>query len=246
MQITVQTIAGKSKQNSDDSVVVSGNVFYETLTCIETETLQFVSICDGVGGNAGGKKASLFVSEKLATTSCDSMDECGLKSFFSKLNRELIDYAKTFPQEKNMATTCTALINSQLGFYLVHVGNCRLYKLQGIYLKQLSSDQTIHQLLKTCAVFEESDLTNKNEIYACMGGGSDDYCSSLVVKKLGDSYKNELLILTSDGIHDYLTEEELEQILINSDNDECATRNIIEMAREKGSSDDCSIVIIRS
>lgn len=246
MTITIYTMQEKTKLNSEDSVVAEKMVFSETMHCIDTKTWHVISICDGVGGNPGGKEASLFVSNMIASASFDDMNEEEIKAFFSKINNELLCYAATLPDEKNMATTCTALINSNNGLFLVHIGNCRLYKLQGKYLKQLSSDQTIHQLLKSSCVFEDAEKNNKNEIYACMGGGSTQYSYHLIVKKLGESYKNENLIMTSDGIHDYVSDAEMERLLNESEDDKSAVRKIVNFARNNGSTDDCSIIIVRS
>jgi protein phosphatase len=246
MQITIQTIAGTGKQNSDDSIVLKDKVYYESSSGVETEKLSVVSICDGVGGIAGGRKASLFVSESLATAKFYDEDETAIRAFFQRLNNSLLCYAEKNLDEKYMSTTCTALINTSQGLFVAHIGNCRLYRMQGKYLKQLSTDQTMYHLLKSSGVFEENEITNKNEIYACLGGGNQDYSNSLVVKKLGDNYSNETFILTSDGIHDYLSEEVMEKILVESMSDEYALNKIVEKAKACGSKDDCSIVIIRN
>ena len=78
-----------------------------------------------------------------------------------------------------------------------------------------------------------------------MGGGAEKYFAPLVVEaqeKLLTQESN--LILTSDGIHDYLDEEDLEELL-NADIDAYRLCKIMAAAaRENGSVDDISIVIV--
>lgn len=64
-----------------------------------------------------------------------------------------------------------------------------------------------------------------------------------------DIYKNsfeagEKLLLTSDGIHDYIKEEEIKKILISTKNIQINIDKLIEKAKENNSKDDISVLII--
>lgn len=52
-------------------------------------------------------------------------------------------------------------------------------------------------------------------------------------------------LLTSDGIHEYVTIDEMEDILSqNHEDGGQAVRRITELALQNGSQDDCSIVLV--
>ena len=67
----------------------------------------------------------------------------------------------------------------------------------------------------------------------------------LVVRPVFDDRRPKLLLMTTDGIHDYLTNDEMENILGTEMTDKEKIDSLIERAGEKGSKDDRSSAMIR-
>ena len=67
----------------------------------------------------------------------------------------------------------------------------------------------------------------------------------LVVRHVFDDRKPKLLLMTTDGIHDYLANDEMENILGAEMTDPEKIDSLIESAGEKGSKDVRSAVMIR-
>ena len=63
--------------------------------------------------------------------------------------------------------------------------------------------------------------------------------------KIFDDYFPDTLILTSDGIHDFVDIDFMENTLSSISSDSDATQAIIEEARKNGSTDDTTIIILR-
>ena len=149
------------------------------------------------------------------------------------------------PDKSDMATTLTCMVAAKDGSYLIHAGNSRLYVMQGSYLKQLTTDHTTYNWLLECGQYEAAEYCKKSEITCCFGGGSRQYANRIVIEKVFDHGLPDTLVLTSDGIHDFVELDYLEYKLSSDLNDAEAAEAIVEEARKNGSTDDTTIIILR-
>ncbi len=232
---------GNNKQSCDDTALIGTSI-------INNENVSYVGdiyiigVADGVGGNAGGKEASLFLTEKLSKIS-GVTDEYDIKSSLYAINKSLIKYALD-NGKPNMATTFTGLVFVNGRYFLMHIGNTRLYIRQGSYLKQITQDHTMQQWLINHGQIEAADNCNKNEITSCFGGGNEELLKELVVKEVFENGLSNLLLLTSDGIHDYIDIDTIEEI-VNSNNDEYIIDELVKESEKNGSVDDKTVIIMR-
>lgn len=151
----------------------------------------------------------------------------------------------SIPEKSDMATTLTCVVAAKDGYYLIHAGNTRLYAMQGSYLKQLTIDHTTYNWLIECGQYEAAETCRKSEINCCFGGGSQRYANRLVIEKVFEGYFPDTLILTSDGIHDFVNLDCMENALSSDGSDFDATQTITDEARKNGSTDDTTIIILR-
>ena len=143
-----------------------------------------------------------------------------------------------------MATTLTGVIQGRDAYYLAHLGNTRIFKMQGSYLKQLSVDHTTYNWLLRTGQSEAAEHCNRSEIISCFGGGNPALANNLIVQNLNSDLP-ETLVLTSDGIHDYVDVDIIEEkIALNQDN--LALQELITQAEAAGSTDDKTIIILRN
>ncbi len=237
--IYVSTRAGKRHTISEDAVLVGDQVLVETAEVFPVPEKGFVCIADGVGGNSDGAVASRFVLETLR----DFEGETGavLRDYLIKTNDELIRFASIRTDSSNMATTLTGVYFSQEFVQMFHVGNTRAYVRQGKYLKQISFDHTTYNWLINAGQYEAAQKCNKSEITNCFGGKNPKLLAKLQMMKLP---LFSLMLLTSDGIHDYVDLDSLEEIIAGegSYSDKCM--ELIQKAEDAGSEDDMSVVII--
>ncbi len=243
MNIFVYSKKGNGKNVCEDAAMVADTVISDFYFEIQTEQTYTVAIADGVGGNAGGDCASRYVLDKLNAISMVDMSAEYLKQFIGGINKELLHYASTISGKENMATTLTGLIFTLDKGYMFHVGNTRVYGLQGNYLKQLTEDQTIYQWLLNIGQIEAAEKCNKNEITHCLGGGNTQYGSAVCVKEqdMLNAYKR--LLLTTDGTHEYVSIDELEDFM-SGEVSEITMQMLADKAKGKGSSDDQTIIVI--
>ena len=238
MNIIAITQKSLDKPENEDRIVVGRTVLAEG--CLQTGISSgVIAVADGVGGNKAGAVASHFVSRKLSEAAHIDYD------WLAQVNRELLQLSATTERYAKMATTLSGICIEDDTAVFFSVGNTRVYTLQsGKYLKQLTRDDTtLNYLLSTGQLSgaEAENFDRKNEITACFGGGSQQ------LGKIKISPRNPVtapFMLTSDGIHDYVSVDRLEDILEEYGFTMDACEACIAAARAGGSKDDVSIVLI--
>lgn len=141
----------------------------------------------------------------------------------------------------SMATTLSGIWYNGNICLLVHIGNTRVYARQGRYLKQLTSDHTLYKWLSSLGRTEEAEACNKNVIVGCFGGNNPDLITHLCVSELSNI---GTLLLTSDGVHDYVSIDFLKEVMVGEQDNLEKCNTIIKAAKESGSTDDLSVVIV--
>lgn len=228
---------GANKVCSEDTMLANGQICKDGYFSFDVSG-NCVAVADGVGGNAGGQEASEFVTNMLKNSAVGDVKETALH-----INEELITYAKAFPGKEQMATTLTALL-----FYdkkpasVLHVGNTRLSAIQGEYLKQITRDHTTVEYLRSRGDFDAADNAPQSEITSCFGAGNEAAISQLQVYEIDKNYAG--FVITSDGLHDYLDEEIVEDFIASRVFSEDAFKSLVQQARDNGSVDDISVIIV--
>lgn len=237
MNVIAVTQKGLNKKENEDRIIVGKTIVTGGTLFSEIEN-GIIAVADGVGGHNAGAIASHFVANKL----------CHLKEISVELlrtiNDELIAISETTEEQKGMATTLSGIYCAEGKPQLFSIGNTRVYLLQSRkYLKQLTTDDTtLNYLLATGQLApEDSDsFERKNEITACFGGGSQNLFK---VKVTHIEPLAAPIMITSDGIHDYITVDQMEDIIEEHGLCESACVEMIKLARNNGSLDDASIIL---
>lgn len=236
MIIAACTQKGLHAENEDRVIV--GNRILDSGS-LKTELVSgIIAVADGVGGNKAGAAAAQFLSENL--TKMDHLSP----EVFESINNELIRLSGKDPDLEGMAATLSGV---QLGADLppvFHVGNTRVWVIsRNAYLKQITNDDTTMNYLLTVGTLSLEDVDSydhKSEITACFGGGDPN----LLQVKFSRLEPDHPIIITSDGVHDYLSLDEMEEVLTDTSlslEERCA--ELIRLADNAGSPDDKSVII---
>lgn len=237
MNVIAVTQKGIGKKENEDRIIVGKSIVASGTLHTEIEE-GVLAIADGVGGHNAGSVASHFVANSL----CD-FREISIEQM-QGINNELIKLSELFEDRKGMATTLSGVNLFDCKAQLFNVGNSRVYLLQSRkYLKQLTTDDTtLNYLLATGQLSSEEaeNFERKNEITACFGGGSHNLFK---IKLSNIDLFTSPIMITSDGIHDYLTVDDMENIIEEFGLSEEMCQKLINDARENGSLDDASIIL---
>lgn len=229
------------REHNEDSFLlgteIGGTGIEDCFSVYESETIPlFFAVADGMGGHAAGDVASQFVLTKIKeiVESGISFDEQRLESILVEIHNQLLTKGKKEGTD-NMGTTFVALIlgSDVSGFY--NVGDSRIYRLRNGFLQQLSHDDSLSEILENAP---------KNIIINALGAGlsniSVETRFSNVMAVSGD-----IFLLCSDGVHGYVSDDELEQILVQNKSPIENARRIVETALNNNSDDNATALIVK-
>ncbi|MBQ9358178.1 MAG: serine/threonine-protein phosphatase [Abditibacteriota bacterium] len=230
-----------AKSLCEDAALAGDTCITSGAGYLEAERPSWAGVADGVGGIPGGSLASDFLLSRMTDIrpgSCEELAE-GMKA----LNRELVAYGESLGLGR-MASALTCCYFTEQGCYMVHGGNTRLWRINGGYLRQLTEDHTTFRRLKKAGL--DTAGCNRSEIYCCFGAGGGDMLGSLECREPFGEKAPESLLFTSDGIHDYVDEDAMEEILRRDLPLKDRLLELTEAALARGSSDDMTALVIGS
>lgn len=235
MKATCYMDSGHGRQKSQDRVLIFDSILAKGNFTAEWNNLQegCIAIFDGVGGISGGEYASGYAASQM----WNYPQQNGIQM----LNPYLQGISATLRSHNGCATTASGLVIVQDHFYLFHVGNTRIWKYSGTYLEQITTDQTFieeanHPLSQTEIEKYGSIITG------CLGGNTPMNSARIYIDDITDQISGcESIMFTCDGIHDYVDSYDIEQIIRNGS----SLGEVVRKARENGSEDDCSILLLQ-
>ena len=188
---------------------------------------------DGVGSSEAAKEASEycvqgFIADYFSTPMSWSVKTAG-ERIIRSLNSWLFNQGQhRYASELSLASTLAALILKSTTAHLFHVGDSRIYLIRDGKIRCLTKD---HRLTID---------HNKTYLARAMGGEHEvhfDYQNLPV--EVGDRF-----LLTSDGVHEFLCNEQLQSLALSSQNPEIVASATIEAALKVGSDDNLTCQII--
>lgn len=203
-------------------------------------------VADGMGGHAAGEIASQLAVETIAKTyySREESVEESLFLAFTKANRSIWQAASRNSQQRGMGTTCTALVVCDQHLYMAHVGDSRLYILKNGQILQLSTDHTYVQMLVSQGVItplEAEKHPERNVLTRAMGTHNK---VEIDVETLTYKLENDdRVLLCTDGLYDYLSNDEIAQLMLIPALNESA-QQLVESAKQRGGHDNITVLLL--
>lgn len=224
----------QGKEEMEDSILIDKSILSSGYHHFTSDFQGFIAIMDGIGGLRGSAFASSYVARSLADMKGPINTE-SIRAIVSDAHKFLCEKSKT-------GTTLTGIYYSSGNCFLIHIGNTRLSVLRNGYLMRHTEDQTEGtQLLKAGYLESEIPHNSFGVLTSCIG--ADPVMLRCLEIKEFEITANTRIVITSDGIHDFLSEEELELQLQTNINEQLLT-GIARQARDNGSEDDISLIIM--
>lgn len=208
----------------------------------------FVILCDGMGGHNGGSHASsitIATFEKEFKRNFPLKEEQTDKWFektINKTKKEMTNFAKGNPSLLDMGTTITAAVITKTNIKIYNIGDSRTYIYNGL-LHQITADHNLRNYyIKEYGYSEEKAAT-------VMGAAALTYALGPKKRAYIDSYQIDIsdstkfVVLTSDGIHDYISKPNFENIIGSNGSLENKADVLIKQAIKGKSSDNLTVVI---
>lgn len=207
-----------------------------------TEDIPFgclLVVCDGMGGHAAGEVASrigvdAILQEVVALTVDDP--ELALRQSFIIANERI--YAEG---RGTMGTTGVAALLGRNRLYIANVGDSRAYLVRDGQIVQLSRDHSLvsDQVAAGLLTPEQARISNvRNIITRALGHQTEvDVDTFRFPLRSGDT-----VLLSSDGLHGLIEDQEIAEIAAILPPEEAA-RRLVDQANERGGVDNITVVI---
>ena len=217
---------------------------------------SILMVADGMGGHAGGQRASELavyhlISELLDCVHWHFHGETDDEIFTDSLKRMLQDaHARILVEAsqndsiRGMGTTVTLAYIVFPMMYVVHAGDSRCYIVDRDEAKQLTNDHTLaRRMVESGGMKEEEAATSRwsNVLYNVLGGSNDgDIIAELHKVELKPQ---QTVVLCSDGLHRYVDNRLMGQVIRRSDGPEQACEEFVRLALEGGGEDNVTAVV---
>lgn len=201
------------------------------------------AVSDGVSGELSGELASSMCLNLLSAVKYSK--KIRLKNKLMDIHKQLAKYGSEHSETLNMqATLCGIAVNEDNRIHIINVGDSRLYRFRGGHIKQISRDQSLVQLL-----YEEGTITqeerkthiHRNIIFPVLGNISSKPKIDVDLIPDGIQY-GDILILCTDGLSDYVTTLEMEEILDKPKSLPKRLEMLVQKALDNGGSDNVSVI----
>ncbi len=240
MKILVKTDVGKARQINEDSYYIPQN----------KDDLKLFIVADGMGGYNGGEIASnlaiqsakKYIETNFIGTPKDrqSMQEL-IKSGMQYANMVVYEKSKESQELKGMGTTLEICLSYDNKLYIGHIGDSRIYRIRKHIIRRLTKDHSyVETLVEDGKITKEEAKTHPKKNMLMKALGCTEYIEPDVFVR--GFLKNDILLMSSDGLTNMVEEQEIFNILTT--NKEDPQEILIQKANDEGGYDNITALIV--
>jgi len=221
-------------------------------------------VADGVGGSAAGGEASLIAVETImryVTSTLRSYPAMGSQNdeeFLTAIRAAALEADATVraeaaaraaaagrPAVKSMATTLTLAMAVWPWLYVVQVGDSRCYYFWDGTLTQITRDQTMAQDLvdRGALPADRASASPFSHVLASSIGGPE---ASPEVTRIDITKRGCVILACTDGLTKHVSDAEIAERLGAMESAEQVCHSLLDLALERGGSDNITVVVARA
>ena len=233
VEVGVQASVGFSSKTGPrkDNQDFAGAVFGAELPEPRQEVVA--AIADGIGGAKGGRIAAETAVRGFLDGFCDLPETMEVQRAGSRIISALNGWINTMghqdPELAGMGCTLTALVLRGRVAHLLHVGDTRAYRLSGDRMTCLTIDHV------------RQDGTGRSHTLTRALGVEAEVRLDYAAQPIG---LHDRFLLCSDGVHGFLTEQSIVDILRERSAPEDTAGALVAAALQSGSTDNCTALVL--
>lgn len=224
----VRTDVGRIREHNEDDYCVN-------------QDLGLYVVADGMGGHASGEVASAIA---VAAIEHQIQQGNSLPEAIKIAHLAILKGVETGAGRSGMGTTVVAVQLQDSAYTLAWLGDSRAYLWAGKLL-QISKDHSLVQMLLDSGQITQAEARvhpRKNIIYQNLGAVNAEKLRVSVEQ--GVLYKNQKIILCSDGLSDEVDDEQMSEIIAQSNDDDLIVEKLVEAAINNGGKDNVSVIVV--
>lgn len=243
VRVAHRTDVGSVRTINEDSYLV----FEPQDPLLQAGRGKLLLVADGMGGVAGGDKASRLVVKAAKEAFYDEEQDLKVSEALARAvqhaNRVVYEYGRQNAAYHGLGSTCTAVALHGCHAHFGHVGDSRIYLIRDHRILQLTDDHSkIAQMIREGKIQPEeaNGHPQSNVIVRWLG-------SQPVVKVDIPPHPLELkagdrLMICSDGLTSHVSDVELLRMIDQRDPQQAVDR-LVELAKSRGGSDNITIIL---
>jgi len=258
-RVGMRSDVGRVRSVNQDSMLVM--TFHACERSVPSEALLII-VADGMGGEAEGDKASSLAIRSMAAhvlnnhmpiiTGADTMKlrskdpaerlEELLREAMATANRTIYQYSQKDASRRGMGSTLTSLMIDWPHAVFGHAGDTRAYLVRG-NLDQVTEDHSLVGKLVRLGQLTREEARHspqRSYLYRAMGT-AEDLEVDVYARRLEPG---DRLLICSDGVWEYYTDEEVIDLMTRFDDPQKACDAFIEETLRRGADDNCTAVVL--
>ncbi len=240
MQTYYLTDAGKVRDHNEDNVIIVKNNNDEYL----------MAVADGMGGHRAGEIASSIAIDLLSqsftekNTVGEKADAVNwLRDNITKINDAIFEHTKKNEDIKGMGTTLVVAVLAKDYLLFGNIGDSSGFVIKDNKLHKVTKDHSLVNLLVSTGKLSEEEAKmhpRKNVLMRALGANNPAEIDIFDV-----DMGIESILLCSDGLTNMLTDEQIENVLINDEYSmEEKVIRLIKKSNNRGGTDNISIAYL--
>ena len=233
---------GNVRETNEDYFYISNSL----------DEVQLYILADGMGGYNGGEIASQLAVQtaknyiennfKEIEKDKDSIIQL-LGSSMEYANMVVYEKAKENPELQGMGTTLEICLVYNNKVYIGHVGDSRIYRVRKQFIRKLTQDHSyVQKLVKEGTITKEQAEHHPQKNMLMKALGCNAFVEPDVMVK--GFLKDDILIMCSDGLSNMVDQQTIYEMA--SKNIEQATKDLVQLAKDRGGYDNITVVIIKN
>ncbi len=250
LEIGQGTDIGKIRGANEDAFLTVKSLIG---TDSEPLALGLLMIADGMGGHAGGREASSRAIREASSILAREILLPALESPTSVTSRPIQEILSEATMSANEAisrtggdagTTLTSVIVMGHSAYIAHVGDTRVYYLNGKELQQITQDHSLVERLVQLGQISAEEAQHhpqRNFLYRAVGQGPELAVDTYFQRLAESSY----LLLCTDGLWNQVSNEEMVEVIEDTPSPQEACNLLIDRANGRGGEDNITVVLAK-
>jgi serine/threonine protein phosphatase PrpC len=204
-------------------------------------------VADGMGGHAVGELASRIATESLPLTYLKSRQLNpgeALREAITAANAAIHGKGQANFDFARMGTTCTALVLSEHGAFIGHVGDSRCYRVRRGRIDQLTFDHSLQwELIRRGGMSPEEVFLRepRNVITRSLG---PEPAVEVDVEGPYTVLAGDVYVLCSDGLPNHVADHEIGAVAAHLPPAEAA-RLLVHLANARGGTDNVTAIVVQ-
>lgn len=218
----------------------------DTYGVLENDRFNLFVICDGMGGHNAGEIASGMAKDIILSFVEERFEKeapgAALVEAIKLSNTEIFLRSDSERSMKGMGTTVTAALSHGGRLEVAHVGDSSLYVIRNNDIHKITKDHSFVQELVDLGKLAQDEAKhhpNKNIITRAVGTNAEVTVDTYSF----DTGKDDIYVLCTDGLTDYLSDEEILNEVTSHLDKKDSIQFLANMAKERGGKDNITLVI---